>query len=231
MGAALLCACSGKVRGVERGDARRGGPPSVTDAASSAGSGGAANESGAGGGGGAAQAVCSGQTFGDVGLPADLYVLLDTSRGMSEVGPDAGPSEWTAVTHALELAAQFAEQRQKVLAENLANIDTPNYHSQRLDPAAFQASLRKALEGVEQTGARRLVLRDNAQFSTGPDGQIQARPAREPAPNVLFHDGTNARLEEVLGDVAKNSLSYDLATSLLRGRYEGLMRAIRGRVT
>jgi flagellar basal-body rod protein FlgB len=134
-------------------------------------------------------------------------------------------------THATELAAQFAEQRQKVLAENLANLDTPNYHSQRLDPTTFQASLREALEEAQQTGTRRLILRDNAQFSTGPDGQIQARPVREPAPNVLFHDGTNARLEELLGDVAKNSLSYEVATSLLRGRYENLLRAIRGRVT
>jgi len=91
--------------------------------------------------------------------------------------------------------------------------------------------LREALEEAQQTGTRRLILRDNAQFSTGPDGQIQARPVREPAPNVLFHDGTNARLEELLADVAKNSLSYEVATSLLRGRYENLLRAIRGRVT
>ncbi len=135
------------------------------------------------------------------------------------------------VTHAIELTAQFAEQRQKLLAENLANIDTPNYHSQRLDPAAFQASLRQALEDSERAGTRGLKLRDNAQFATGPDGQIRVRPACEPASNVLFHDGTNARLEELLSDVAKNSLSYEVATALLRGRYEGLLRAIRGRVT
>jgi flagellar basal-body rod protein FlgB len=135
------------------------------------------------------------------------------------------------VTHAIELTAQFAEQRQKLLAENLANIDTPNYRSQRLDPAAFQASLRQALEESDRTGTRGLKLRDNAQFATGPDGQIRVRPACEPAPNVLFHDGTNARLEELLSDVAKNSLSYEMASSLLRGRYEDLLRAIRGRVT
>jgi flagellar basal-body rod protein FlgB len=132
---------------------------------------------------------------------------------------------------ALELAAQFAEQRQKVLAENLANIDTPNYHTQRLDPAAFQASLRQALEQAHRAGQERLTLRDNAQFSTGSEGQIEVHPAREPAPNVLFHDGTNARLEELLGDVAKNSLDYEVATSLLKLQYGLLLEAIRGRVT
>jgi flagellar basal-body rod protein FlgB len=133
--------------------------------------------------------------------------------------------------HALELTAQFAEQRQKLLAENLANIDTPNYHSQRLDPAAFQASLRQALEQAEYGGQKRLTLRANAQFSTDPDGQIEVRPAREPAANALFHDGTNARLEELLGDVAKNSLAYEAATTLLKSQYGLLLMAIRGRVT
>jgi flagellar basal-body rod protein FlgB len=135
------------------------------------------------------------------------------------------------VTDALELAARFAEQRQKLLAENLANIDTPDYHSQRLDPAAFQASLRKALEEAHGAGSQRLTLRDNAQFSTGPEGHIEVRPVREPAPNVLFHDGTNARLEALLGDVAQNSLSYEAAMTLLKSQYGLLLTAIRGRVT
>ena len=135
------------------------------------------------------------------------------------------------VTHAVELAAQFAEKQQGVLAENLANIDTPNYATRRLDPGAFQASLREALQSAGQNGTARLVLRHNAQFATGPDGHVQAQPAREPAPNVLFHDGTNARVEGLLSDVAKNSMSYDVSLSLLRARYDTLLRAIRGRTT
>ena len=48
---------------------------------------------------------------------------------------------------------------------------------------------------------------------------------------MLFHDGTNARLEKLLTDVAKNSLSYELSLNLLlRAGYQDLLRAIRGRV-
>ncbi len=133
--------------------------------------------------------------------------------------------------HALELAAKFAEQRHRVLAENLANIDTPNYQAQRLDPAAFQASLRGALDAARRLRSNRLELRGNAQFATDPAGRVTVRPVREPAENVLFHDGTNAQVERLLTDVAQNSLSYELATNLLRGRHETLLRAIRGRVT
>ncbi len=135
----------------------------------------------------------------------------------------------TSTTRAIELTAQFAEQRQKVLADNLANTGTPDYHSQRLDPLAFQKSLRAALDDARQTRADGLKLRGNAQFSTGKDGRVQVRPAREPAPNVLFHDGTNARLEQLLAEVTQNELTYDMATTLLRMRFQGLMKAIRGR--
>jgi len=133
-------------------------------------------------------------------------------------------------TQAVELAAQFAEQRHHVLAENLANIDTPDYHTRQLDRRAFEKSLHKALQEGERTRTRLLELRGNAQFATGPDGRVRVRPATTPAPNALFHDGTNARLEQLLADVAANSLNYEVAMSLLRGRYQGLLRAIRGRV-
>ena len=132
--------------------------------------------------------------------------------------------------HTLELSAQFAEQRQKVLAENLANIDTPNYQTQQLDPEAFQTTLRKALTRAQHDGSDRLILRGDAQVSTTPEGAVQVHPTRTPAANVLFHDGTNVRLEKLLTDTSQNSLSYELSTNLLRGKFQNLLRAIRGRV-
>jgi len=134
-------------------------------------------------------------------------------------------------SRAIELAAQFAEQRQRVLAENLANIDTPDYHTKRLDPERFQESLSAALDRAKAARQRRLDLRDNAQFATGPDGRVRVEPDTIPPENVLFHDGTNARLEKLMTDVNENALAYDLSMSMLRSRFENLLRAIRGRTT
>lgn len=134
-------------------------------------------------------------------------------------------------TKALELAAQFGEQRQRVLAENLANVDTPDYQTQRLDPAAFRKSLQAALKRSTDDRSNGLDLRDNAQFATGPDGRIRVAPVREPADNVLFHDGTNVRLEQLMADISQNALSYELSMNLLRGRHQALLQAIRGRTT
>ncbi len=133
-------------------------------------------------------------------------------------------------TQAVELAARFAEQRQAVLAENLANVDTPDYHTQRLDVQSFQKSLGEALQRT--TNERDpLELRGNAQFQTKADGRLEVQPSHEPAPNVLFHDGTNVRLEQLMTDVNANAASHELALNLLRTRFDTVLRAIRGRTT
>lgn len=135
------------------------------------------------------------------------------------------------MSNAAELSARFSEARQRVLAENLANIDTPGYQTRRLDLPTFQRALREAVDQADADCTSTLKLRDTAQLRVGPDGRLEFRPVLEPAQNVLFHDGTNARLERLMSDVNENALSYELATSALRSRFDGLMRAIRGRAT
>ncbi len=132
------------------------------------------------------------------------------------------------VTHAVELSARFAEERQGVLAENIANIDTPDYQSRRLDEAKFQGALRRAFSDAEKSDERQLRLRtDEVRVDAG--GAMSVTPATEPPPNVLFHDGTNARLEDLMTDAQRNWLGYSLTTTLLKGRWNGLLSAIRGR--
>lgn len=134
-------------------------------------------------------------------------------------------------TRAVELAAAFSEERQRVLAENVANVDTPDYHTRRLDAKAFQGSLREALDKSRADRNQQVSLRGNAQFSTGQRGDIRVDPTVEPAPNKLFHDGTNARLEELMADVNQNEMWHSLALNLLSSRYGSLLKAIRGQVT
>ncbi|MBK9120309.1 MAG: flagellar basal body rod protein FlgB [Phycisphaerales bacterium] len=133
-------------------------------------------------------------------------------------------------THAVALAAQYAEQRHKVLSENLANVDTPGFQAKLLDHETFARSLRTALDDARANRRSTLELRGSRQFSTDTQGRLAVQPEVEPAQNVLFHDGTNVKLEQLLADAAQNQMTYELATSLLRGRFTNLLRAIRGRV-
>lgn len=132
-------------------------------------------------------------------------------------------------TNAALLTARFAEARHHVLAENVANVDTPDYAARQLDPTAFQRSLREALSASKAQRRAALELRSNAQFAVDTAGRATVRPGVRPAQNVLFHDGTNARMERLMADVVQNQSDYELATTILRGRFDELLRAIRGR--
>jgi flagellar basal-body rod protein FlgB len=135
------------------------------------------------------------------------------------------------LTHAVELTARFAEERQRILAENVAGIDLPDHATKRLDPRAFQSALHTALDEAQSQGAQRLELRGNAQVATDSAGRLRVRPTLEPAANALFHDGTNAKLEELMSGASENALLYNLATQFLGKRFDRLESAIRGRVT
>jgi flagellar basal-body rod protein FlgB len=137
----------------------------------------------------------------------------------------------TRTRHAVELSARFAEARHRVLAENIANIDTPDYQTRRLDSGKFQTTLQAALARGADSNAVELRLAGERQVQTGADGRLQTQPELEPPENVLFHDGTNARLESLVSDVSQNSLWYSLSLNLLRGSFERVTTAIRGRTS
>jgi len=69
------------------------------------------------------------------------------------------------------------------------------------------------------------------QVCTTRDGALEVRPEVEPAANVLLHDGTNARLEELIAEAGENALTYQFAIARLKAGFEALMSAIRGKVT
>ncbi len=131
---------------------------------------------------------------------------------------------------ALEKMLAFTEARQRMLAENVANVDTPGYRTKHLDAVAFQKALRRALDARGRTGAAAFELKGTDEFRQDADGRLVVTPSEEPAENVLFQDGTNVRIERQMAMMAENAMMHQAATELLRTRFEGLLKAIRGRV-
>lgn len=133
-------------------------------------------------------------------------------------------------TQALEKVIAFTQARQKMLAENIANIDNPSYRAKQLDAGAFQKSLREALDRQREQGGP-VRLGSGKQWEERADGQVTFVPSESPAENVLYHDQTNARIERQMALMAENTMMHQAATELLRGRFDGLIKAIRGRIT
>jgi flagellar basal-body rod protein FlgB len=133
----------------------------------------------------------------------------------------------------LEAMVRFAGSRQRVIANNIANISTPNYQQTEVDPLRFQRSLAQAVDrrrsAANATGP--LEIRPTEQFRQESDGSLTFTPtAQDPSRNILFHDRNNRGVEELMADQAENMAVFRLASDLLKSRHDLLRMAIAERV-
>ncbi len=129
----------------------------------------------------------------------------------------------------LEKTLAFSQARNNVLAENIANVTTPGYRAKQLDVGSFQAALKEASEKRDANDGR-FELSNTSEVRTNELGHLQVSPSHEPVENLLFHDGTNARVEHLMSDLAENTMMYQASAELLKGYYDGIGKAIRGRL-
>ncbi|MFQ5589960.1 MAG: flagellar basal body rod protein FlgB [Phycisphaerae bacterium] len=133
------------------------------------------------------------------------------------------------VMPALVKSLAFNEARLGVIAENIANSETPGYKTKHLDAAVFQRALRKALDARGNDTSKPLVISAGTELRTDAHGFLQATPTEDGNENILFHDGTNMSLERQMADLAETGMAHELVTALLDMRFDELRRAIRGR--
>lgn len=131
---------------------------------------------------------------------------------------------------ALEKSLSFSEARLKVIAENVANIHTPGYKAKQLDPKAFQAALRKAVETRTKNPQGRFIVENNRDIKTDASGSLKVKPTYKNPDKLLFHDDTNLSIEREMSDLAETGLAHQVATTLLKRKWDGLRSAIRGTV-
>ena len=133
-------------------------------------------------------------------------------------------------TPALIKTLAYNEARLKMISQNVANIHTPHYRTKQLDASAFRNALRAALNDKGSDSNKLFIVESRNEVRTDPSGLQKVTPGDQPVENVLFHDGTNQSIEQQMADLAETGMMHELSTILLRGRFEGLRKAIRGRV-
>lgn len=129
---------------------------------------------------------------------------------------------------ALEALVRFAGQRQKLIANNIANFDTPDYRPMDVSAAGFQAQLGAAVRRRrESTGGTHgeLRLERTREVEQGAGGLLRLS-ARTASGNVLFHDRNNRDLERTMQDLVENAGAYRVATEFLRKGFEQMRGAI-----
>jgi len=130
----------------------------------------------------------------------------------------------------LERVLTYTQARHRMLTENIANIDTPEYKTRHLDVRAFQKAMQAAIEKRHKNGGS-LQVKGQTEFRENPFGRLEVTPTEEPAENILFHDRTNARIERQMAMLAENTMMHQIAADGLKKRFDALLSAIRGRVS
>jgi flagellar basal-body rod protein FlgB len=130
---------------------------------------------------------------------------------------------------ALEQMGAFTEARQKVIAENIANVDTPGYQHKQVGLESFQQALSQAMQAGASDQPLGPVSSDQVQYDA--TGHMVLRPGITPADNLTFHDGTNGQIEKDMTEMAQNTLLHQVSAEMLARKYRGLETAIRGQVS
>ena len=120
---------------------------------------------------------------------------------------------------ALEKWLEFTDARQRVLAEDIVNVTTPEYIQKDLSLEKFQSMLSDKVE-QQKTAAPGSV--DFEEISS----EIQ-----NPQSGMLFHDGNNRSMEKLMTDEAKNALMHTLAVELLKSQLVRCRLALKERVS
>lgn len=102
--------------------------------------------------------------------------------------------------------------RQRVLAENIANADTPGYTRQDV---TFEGALRDALTRPTPDPHKQVTAIEDVAIDTTAD---TASPRRV--------DGNNVNMEREMVAVAKNSLQYESSAQMLTMKLRVLKLAI-----
>jgi flagellar basal-body rod protein FlgB len=133
---------------------------------------------------------------------------------------------------ALEMAIRFAGQRQRLIAHNIANVDTPSFQPLDVDPAHFQKTLADAIDDRRRrTGGQHGSLRwdETSQLTRNDHGDLLLRPDT-PSGNILFHDRNNRDVERMMQALAENAGAYRIAIDLMTNHTRQITNALAERV-
>ena len=122
-----------------------------------------------------------------------------------------------------EQALKFRAQRAEVLANNIANADTPNYKARDLDFAAvLEQQSSKTNNGsfdLQRTDARHI----DASGVSAADPSLMYRISTQPS---LDQNTVDSQIEQ--SNYAQNSVDFQASFTLLNSKFKGLISALRG---
>ena len=123
----------------------------------------------------------------------------------------------------LERSLNLRSLQHRVLASNIANMDTPNYKAVEIAVAEEMNRNQGSGSGIQlvQTQPGHLPLKHSAADN------VKLKFAKPPEFS-LRGDGNTVDLDRTMGRLAENTLLYKTAAQIISRKFSGLKKAIKG---
>lgn len=146
---------------------------------------------------------------------------------MIAMGPDDIP-----LFGMLKSRLGYLTERQKLVAQNVANADTPGYRPSDLKPYSFQASLMNQGSGAVYRGGRAaptsgVQMMETSAAHMAPSNAPSAWRATAGADSETTLDGNAVSLEDQMLKMTDARMNYDAAISFYQKSMNMLRQAAR----
>jgi flagellar basal-body rod protein FlgB len=123
-------------------------------------------------------------------------------------------------------ALKLRAERQRVLAANIANADTPNYKAMDFD---FKVALANATSGSgKNTGAAAGALTTDPRHLATSTVSLQGVGLQYRTPDQLSIDGNTVEMDTERASFADNAVRYEASVRFLNAQIKALTMAIQG---
>src|SRR4051812_27542033 len=117
----------------------------------------------------------------------------------------------------LEKSLDYSSAKQKVISQNIANVDTPNYKAKDVVKDSFQNALQASIE-TYRTDSRHINFnteRSDSTIVTQQNGSYN-------------NNGNSVDVDKEMTDLATNQIYYNALSDRLSGKFSSLQNVIRG---
>lgn len=123
------------------------------------------------------------------------------------------------VSRALQFALTGLSKRQQVVAQNVSNVDTPDF---KASTVPFESQLQAAVQGRTQTQNTLLVTHPrHIQLSADP---LEVKTVTDRT-TIGRNDGNNVDIEREMYQLADTTIRYDALARVMTGRL-GWLRTV-----
>jgi flagellar basal-body rod protein FlgB len=123
----------------------------------------------------------------------------------------------------MERFMDLAVRRQKLIASNLSNVDTPRYKTVDID---FDQELQSQIAGSTGQGISMAVTdARHLAASSGPQGGLPTQ-AKEVEGLTLRNDLNNVNIDREMSELSTNAMKFAAVSQMIAGKFRTLKSAI-----